>query len=289
MINRYVIGLFAILASCTHPAAPPAPGGVKYTVGDPYQVGGEWLYPREFNDYDATGLATVIANGAPAYTADNESYAPNALAAASPVLQLPCIVTVTNLVNGRSVDVRVNDRGPMQPGRVLSVTPRVAALLSFPSGGIVEVEVKLNQSQSMALQSSLGAVPKLAAAPVAGISAQSLAPPGTGGASGGVQQLGPSTTDNGMSQGVTLSGMVTLGAPGPGPLWVQIPGFGREDDAFRAMAKIPGLPARVVPVLGGDRPLWAVNAGPYHTVADADAALQQMLQLGIAAPEIIVR
>ncbi len=61
MINRYVLGLFAILASCTHPgAAPPAPGPVTYTVGDPYQVGGEWLYPREFNDYDATGLATVI-------------------------------------------------------------------------------------------------------------------------------------------------------------------------------------------------------------------------------------
>ena len=289
MINRYVIGLFAILASCTHPAAPPAPGGVKYMVGDPYQAGGEWFYPREVNDYDATGLATVIPDGAPAYTADNESYDPNALAAASPVLQLPCIVTVTNLVNGRSVDVRVNDRGPMQPGRVLAVTPRVASLLAFPSGGIVEVEVKLNQSQSMALQSSLGAVPKLTAAPVAGITAQSLAPPGGGSATGAVQQLGPSATDNSMNQTVTLSGTVTQGVPGPGPLWVQIPGFGSESDAFRALARIPGLPARVVPVFGGDRPLWAVNAGPYHTVADADAALQQMLQSGVVDPEIIVR
>jgi rare lipoprotein A len=289
MINRYVIGLFAILASCTQPVAPPPPGGVKFTVGDPYQAGGEWFYPREMNDYDATGLAIVIPDGAPAYTADNESYDPNALAAASPVLQLPCIVTVTNLVNGRSVDVRVNDRGPMQPGRVLAVTPRVARLLSFPSGGIVEVEVKLNQSQTMALQSSLGAVPKLTAAPVAGITAQSLAPPGGGSATGGVQQLGPSATNNGMAQSVTLSGTVTQGAPGPGPLWVQVPGFGSEVDAFRTVAKIPDLPARVVPVFGGDRPLWAVNAGPYHSVADADAALQQMLQSGVADPEIIVR
>lgn len=288
MINRYVIGLFTILASCTHTVAPPAPGGVKYMVGDPYQAGGEWFYPREMNDYDATGLATIIPDGAPAYTADNESYDPNALSAASPVLQLPCIVTVTNLVNGRSVDVRVNDRGPMQPGRVLSVTPRVAQLLSFPSGGVVEAEVKLNQTQTMALQSSLGAVPKLTAAPVAGITAQSLAAPG-GGATGGVQQLGPSANDGNMNQSVTLSGLVTQGAPGPGPLWVQVPGFGNESDAFRTVARIPGMQARVVPVNGGDRPLWAVNAGPYHTVADADAALQQMLQSGVADPEIIVR
>ncbi len=289
MINRYTLGLFAVLASCTHSVAPPSPSGVKYTVGNPYQAGGEWFYPREVNDYDATGLATVIPDGAPTYTADNESYDPDALAAASPVLQLPCIVTVTNLVNGRSVDVRVNDRGPMQPGRILSVTPRVARLLSFPSGGIVEVEVKLNQTQTMALQSSLGAVPKLTAAPVAGITAQSLAPPGGGAATGGVQQLGPSANDGNMNQSVTLSGQVTQGAPGPGPLWVQVPGFGNESDAFRTVARIPGLPARVVPVSGGDRPLWAVNAGPYHTVADADSALQQMLQAGVADPEIIVR
>ena len=64
-------------------------------------------------------------------TVDNETYDPNALAAASPVLPLPSIVTITNLVNGRSMDVRVNDRGPAIPGRVIAVTPRVASLLGF--------------------------------------------------------------------------------------------------------------------------------------------------------------
>ncbi len=286
MINRFVLGLFAILASCTHVAPPPS-GGAKFTVGQPYQAGGEWQYPQDYNDYDATGLATVLSNAGP-YTADNESYDPNALAAASPVLQLPCIVTVTNLVNGLSMQVRVNDRGPMQPGRVLAVTPRVARMLGFPAGGIVEVEVKLDQTNSMALQSSLGAVPKLTAAPVAGITAQSLGAPG-GGASGAVQQLSPSGGGGELNQGVTLSGAITKVPPSPGPLWVQIPGFGSEDDAYRTMAKLPAMPTRVVPVTGGDRPLWAVNAGPYHTVADADAALQQMLQAGITDPEIIVR
>ena len=49
------------------------------------------------------------------------------------------------------------------------------------------------------------------------------------------------------------------------------------------------MPTRVVPVYGGDRTLFAVNVGPYHSVADADAALQQLLNRGVTDPQIIVR
>jgi rare lipoprotein A len=289
MISRYVLALCAALSSCAYRGAPPpAQGPVKITIGDPYQTGGEWRYPRDFNNYDTTGLSTIIPDDTPAYTADNEPYDPQALAAASPVLQLPCIVTITNLVTGQSVDVRVNDRGPAQVGRIIAVTPRVAQLLNYPSGGVVEVEVKLNVPATAALQGSLGAGPKLAAAPVAGITAQSLAPPGASGG-GAVQQLGGSASDPLMDQNVKLSGAVIQGQPAPGPLWVQIPGFGAENDAFRAMTKLYNMPARVVPVSGGDRILWAVNAGPYHSVEDADSALQEVLQYGLPDPEIIVR
>jgi rare lipoprotein A len=288
MINRFILGLFAILASCTFRGPPPGP--VTFTVGNPYQVGGEWLYPRAFSSYDVTGLATVYGHGAPGFTTDNEPYSANALAAASPVLQLPCIVTITNLVNGRTLDVRVNDRGPANPGRILEVTPRVAELLGFPSGGIVEVEVKLDNGRSATLAGNLGAGPKVTAAPVAGITAQTLAPPGAGGA-GVAQSIGPAANANqGLgSADVTLAGVVGSVAPSPGPLWVQVPGFGTEADAYRTMARIYGMPARVVPVFGDNRTLWAVNIGPYHSVEDADSALSQVLGLGIADPQIIVR
>jgi rare lipoprotein A len=290
IINRYMLTLFAALSSCAHRAAPPpSPGPVTFTIGNPYQAGGEWRYPREFNNYDVTGLSTIIPDSVPRYTANNELYDPEALAAASPVLQLPCIVTITNLVTGQSVDVRVNDRGPMQSGRVIAVTPRVARLLDYPSGGVVEVEVKLNVAATAALESSLGAGPKMSAAPVASITAQSLAAPGTTSGGSAMQQLGPSANASQLNQSVTLSGTVSQGQPAPGPLWVQIAGFGAESDAFRTMAKLYGMPARVVPVQGEDRTLWAVNVGPYHSVADADAALKQVLQDGLAAPEIIVR
>jgi rare lipoprotein A len=289
MINRYVLAIAAVLASCAKPP-PPAPGPITFTVGNSYQAGGEWRYPRDYNDYDVTGLATIIdPSAAPAYTADNELFDANALAAASPVLQLPSVVTVTNLVTGQSVDVRVNDRGPDVPGRILAVTPRVAKLLNFPAGGVVEVQVKMNQPLSMQLASALGDGPKLTAAPVAGITAQALAAPGAGTA-GAAQQIGPAANVSTVSQDVVLPGTVTQGYPAPGPLYVQIPGFGREYDAANTMSRIPpDMPALVVPQASASRTLWAVNVGPYHSVADADAALQRLLAYGITDPEIIVR
>jgi rare lipoprotein A len=286
MINRCVLGLCAALASCAQPSAPPPPGPVAFTIGQPYQAGPEWRYPRDFNSYDVTGLATVIPDGSPLYTADNETYDPQGLTAQSPVLQLPCIVTVTNLVNGDSMEVRVNDHGPMTPGRVIAVTPRVAQLLAFPSGGIVEVEVTLDSQASAALEGSLGAGPKLTAAPVAGITAQSLGPPG--GSAGAVQNLAPAQSTI-QTQTVQLSGAVTTLPPSPGPLYVQIPGFGSESDAFQMLNRLYGIPAQIVPQQGDSRVLYAVNAGPYHSVADADAALAEILGLGIPDPEIIVR
>lgn len=288
MINRLILALTALLASCAKPPPPPAPGPVTFTIGNPYQAGGEWFYPRNYNEYDRTGLATVIDPAkAPAYTANNEKFDANALAAASPVLQLPCIVTVTNLVTGQSLDVRVNDRGPDVPGRILAVTPRVAQLLNFPSGGVVEVEVKINQQLSMQLAGALGDGPKLTAAPVSSITAQSLGAPG--GTTGAAQQIGPAANAGTATETVTLPGTVTAGYASPGPLYVQIPGFGTVRHAYATMARVPDMQAQVVPQPESDRTYWAVNIGPYHSVADADAALQQVLRYGITDPEIIVR
>jgi rare lipoprotein A len=287
VINRFILGVFVALASCAH-NVPPPPGPVTFTIGNPYQSAGEWHYPRDFNTYDVTGLATIISDNAPPYTTDNETYDPNALAAASPLLQLPSIVTVTNLVNGYSIDVRVNDRGPDIPGRVIAVTPRVARLLNFPVGGVVEVQVTLKPQETAALDGALGQGPKLTAAPVAGITAQSLGAPG-GASSGAVQNLTPVQNSATQAQTVQLSGAVTTTTPNPGPLFVQIPGFGRQWDAFNVMRRLGGIPSQIVPIYGGDRTLYAVNAGPYHSVEDADAALQQILALGIPDPEIIVR
>lgn len=288
MVLRLAIGgALLALGSCSHPA-PPA-RTAKFHVGDPFLSAGKWEYPQDFTRYDTTGLAVVLNHPAGAVTADNEAYDPDALQAASAVLQLPAIVTVTDLSTGRSVDVRVNDRLVNDPGRVIGVTPKVAELLGFPQGAPAEVQVTLNTQRTAELDAALGDAPKLTAAPEAAIEAQNLAPPGQDNAVGPVRQLTPeASTPAGPDPGA-LSGVVHVTAPAPGPLWVQIPGFGRRTDADRTLEKLYGLSPEVVPVFGGSRTLWAVRLGPYRTVADADAAFKAALARGVADPEIIVR
>jgi rare lipoprotein A len=290
VIGRGVIGALFALGGCAQQLAGPAPTGATFTVGQGYQSQGEWLYPRVFNSYDVTGLS-ALALGQNQATADGEAYDPDAIAAASPVLQLPCIVTVTNLVNGYTMDVRVNDRGPDNPGRVIAVTPKVASLLGLPQDGVVEVEVRLKVQQTAALDAALGQGPKLTAAPVAGITAQSLGPPGGSPATSGgaVQNLTPSDSNTAAADPGALPGTVTAVAPSPGPLYVQVPGFGSPRDAGATLNQLYGMNAFVEPAFGGDRTLYNVRVGPFHDVADADAALQALLQRGITDPEIIVR
>jgi rare lipoprotein A len=287
MVRFAVIGLAFAVASCAQQAPPLPPSHPKFTVGNGYQAQGEWRYPHIFNNYDVTGLSMVLAGDQP-LTADGEAYDPASLAAASPVLQLPAIVTITNLVNGYTADVRVNDRGPDDPGRVIGVTPQVAKLLGFPPDGVVEVRVVLNGRRTDALDAALGQALKMTAAPVAGITAQALGPPGSAG-QGAAQSLTPQDNAVAATDPGQLSGVVTAVPPSPGPLYVQIPGFGRPQDADDTVSALYGMAAFVVPVAGDDRTLYAVRLGPYHSVADADAVLRQVLQRGVPDPEIIVR
>ncbi|MFC7551974.1 septal ring lytic transglycosylase RlpA family protein [Pseudoroseomonas wenyumeiae] len=86
-------------------------------------MGGVWSYPREDFALRETGLATVIPDPRPGRaTADGEIYDPALLTAAHRTLQLPAILVVTNLENGLSLRVRVNDRGPAQSGRVVALS-----------------------------------------------------------------------------------------------------------------------------------------------------------------------
>jgi rare lipoprotein A len=288
MLRAMVVAGVLGLGGCMESAPVPPPGPPAFTVGPAYQSQGEWRYPHNFSHYDETGLSALIDPNHGPYTADNETFDPDAIAAASPVLQLPCIVTITNLENGYSMDVRVNDRGPDNPGRLIAVTPKVASLLGFPQDGVTEVEVTLKPEQSAALDATLGQGPQLTAAPVAGITAQSLGPPGQSGG-GAVQNLTPQDASLSGPNPGALSGQVTVTGANPGPLFVQIPGFGRPHDADDTLAELGGLPAFVVPMFGGDRVLYAVRIGPYQNVSDVDAALAAVIQRGVAGPEIIVR
>lgn len=122
----------------------PVPrGGGQYLVGRPYRVAGHWYYPAENPSYSAVGMASWY--GAAFHgrrTANGEVYDMKSLSAAHPTMPLPSYARVTNLSNGYSVIVRVNDRGPYSAGRVMDVSSRVADVLDMKAMGTARVKVE---------------------------------------------------------------------------------------------------------------------------------------------------
>lgn len=138
----------------TTPNAPQRPP--VYKIGKPYQLEGVWYYPKVDYSYDESGIASWYGpdfNGKP--TASGEIYDQNGLTAAHRTLPMPTIIQVTNLENGRSIKLRVNDRGPFAHGRIIDVSQRAAQLLGFIEQGTARVRVQVVADESQALAAAL--------------------------------------------------------------------------------------------------------------------------------------
>lgn len=122
---------------------PTQRGGGYYKVGKPYSIAGRWYYPREEPGYDKVGLGSWYGDDFHGrQTANGEIFDRKALTAAHPTLPLPSYAYVTNLENGRTVLVRINDRGPYAPGRILDVSHEVARQLAFEKRGLARMRVR---------------------------------------------------------------------------------------------------------------------------------------------------
>ncbi|MCO6186073.1 septal ring lytic transglycosylase RlpA family protein [Rhizobium sp. L1K21] len=118
-------------------------GGGRKMVGKPYKVKGNWFYPKEDEDYNKVGYASWYGSAFHGrLTANGEVYDKNSLSAAHPTLPLPSYVRVTNLKNGSSLIVRVNDRGPFERGRIIDLSKRAAEMLGSRDHGIAKVRVQ---------------------------------------------------------------------------------------------------------------------------------------------------
>src|ERR1700742_3374585 len=122
---------------------PVPKGGGTYRVGKPYMVAGQLYVPEENVNYRQEGLASWY--GDVFYgrlTANGEVFDMTSLSAAHPTLPMPCYARVTNLTNGKSLIVRVNDRGPYHANRVMDVSSRAADLLGFKGNGVARGRVE---------------------------------------------------------------------------------------------------------------------------------------------------
>ncbi len=117
-------------------------GGGRELVGRPYRIAGRTYVPREAPNYSRVGTASWYGSAFHGrMTANGEIFDRHSIAAAHPTMPLPSYARVTNLTNGRSMIVRVNDRGPYHGNRIVDVSEKVAEALAFKHAGTARVRV----------------------------------------------------------------------------------------------------------------------------------------------------
>lgn len=293
-MRYFVLGII-VLSGCAPVPTPPS----RYFLGEPYQEGGLWSYPREDFALDEAGVAAILPSLS-GLTVNGEARNAQGMVAAHRTLQLPAIVTVTNLDNGRSLRLRVNDRGPAAAGRVVAVSPRAGALLGATGPFRVRVVVD-GPASRRAIEGLAGqsAPLPIETAPVGRVERESLAPPPgaravvtrTESASRAIAESAPSLA----REPERLPEQVTQGAPNPGRIWLEAGRFFRRDLAQAQASRIGGRaepfgsaggPLAGGPLAGGPggasgrQQQWRVRSGPYSSIAEADVALARALAQG---------
>jgi rare lipoprotein A len=291
-----LLGLLLVLAGCVRP--PPA-SNPHYVLGGAWQAQGVWHYPRESFEAESTGIAATYPDGHPALTTDGELFDQTAMAAAHQTLQMPAIVRLTNLDNGLQVLVRINDRGPSDPGRIVAVTRRVATLLRFPASGVAPVRLEVLQAESRAAADAVqgGGASRLdvAAAPRAVVQETDLPPPPGARQAGGAAVMGAGSANQGAQAAPSAAAVLRQpeillqGQPEHGRLWVELGTFSEYQYANIQRARLAGMGARIDSIRTGRRSeSFRVMLGPYGAVEDADSALARTIRAGITDGRIVI-
>lgn len=126
------------------PNDPVPPGGGRYQVGKAYSIGGQTYVPREDPHLDEVGMASWYGG---AYhhgtrTSNGEVVDRTGISAAHRTMPLPSYARVTSLATGRSIIVRVNDRGPFARGRIVDLSEKTAELLDIKGRGVSKVRIQ---------------------------------------------------------------------------------------------------------------------------------------------------
>ncbi|HTC17889.1 MAG TPA: septal ring lytic transglycosylase RlpA family protein [Stellaceae bacterium] len=316
MFNRFapvlgLVGLALALAGCSGSpgGSGPAPNGQGYyKIGNPYQIDGAWYYPNIDWSYDETGIASWY--GSPfhgKYTANGELYDMNAVTGAHRTLPIPSIVQVTNLDNGRSIQVRINDRGPYARGRIIDVSRRAAQLLGFENIGTAKVRVQILVQETMQAQSlaqgnggpDLAAAP-LIALPVTKVRTESLTPPAQNGDAAAKPPLADETRP---AQQLALAPPAAAAAPPAAPsnaavatlpvaathMYIQAGAFGSADNAARLKQRLDGIGnVQVTSAKVNGMQIYRVRLGPIDNVDEADSLLNKVINSGASDAKIVV-
>ena len=251
---------------------PPA----RYGNRSPYTVlGKQYHVMDDAHGYVARGIASWY--GAKFHgraTSSLEPYDMYQFTAAHKSLPLPTHVRVTNLLNGRNVVVRVNDRGPFHEERLIDLSYAAAVKLGMHVEGTAPVEIRV-------LKPGIKVPPPPADMPAA--QAWALA------------RTGDLPTSRGPRLEVVASSRIEDTEPEPPPpppgrLWLQVASFAEPANAQRLIervqkAGIPGAAIKTAQVAG--RTVYRVRVGPFVSREDSHASADRLHDMGMGVPTLM--
>ena len=269
-----------------------------YKIGNPYQIDGVWYYPAVDYSYEETGIASWYGKEFHGKTtANGDSYDMNNVTAAHRTLPMPSVVEVTNLENGRTIQVTINDRGPYARGRIIDLSRRSAQLLGFEQQGTAKVRVRIlaEPSRQIALQmtgkdnSGLVEVNGVRGAPRGTVATAELpgtppAPKPPAAKGGSAIGAGPQPTIvNAKSENVRVVPVK------PANIYIQAGAFSEYTNANRAKSMLGGLgPTNISQTSAGRQPMFRVRLGPIRSVDEADRLLERVASSGYPEARVIV-
>ena len=289
-------------------SSPPVQSKGKYKVGNPYQIKGIWYHPRVDYNYNRTGIASWYGPGFHGKkTANGEIYNQNALTAAHKTLPMPSLVQVTNLENGRSLRLKINDRGPYAYGRIIDVSRRGAQLLGFHLRGTARVQVQIlgvesrlmaQQATGEALLASVGSpIQPNTKLPKANV-AKDILPPPQGANVANAKNMSRSrksiirrtnSRERLRASAVSPDGKVTRVAVKPSKMYVQVGAFTKYQNAYRTAARLGSLNnINVTSKIVNGQEFFRVRAGPIMSLNNADHLLESILRVGFGEARIVV-
>jgi rare lipoprotein A len=226
-------------------------------------------------------------------TSSGETYDMFEMTAAHKELPLPTYARVTNLENGRSIVVKINDRGPFHANRIIDLSWVAAAKLRLAAKGTGLVEVRaIDPNDPDPLPPPDLAGPTRLASAVA----PSLPPSRTASPVPGTQAASPVPQRPAANAPLTSPAGLLAAKAAPatmrGPaMFIQVGAFASRENADRIRAKVAAdlkHPVRVDSGLANGRELHRVRVGPVGTVDEADLVVARLEGMGVSSPRMVV-
>lgn len=304
----------SLLSACSSQTDLPPHAGQK--IGKPYQIYGKWYRPKYDSNYDEVGSASWYGPGFHGgKTANGEKFDQTEFTAAHRTLPLPSIVRVTNLENGKTVLVKINDRGPFSKNRIIDMSQAAAGALGFRGQGTAKVRVQYLEKESreyvansnkVGMRAALQDVLKVDPVVASNEQERSVKPafyvmklqntqqPPVGAVQVSEEEAVHYPSGD-IFKGLDQVQLADASTPEPGggvshlasKYYVQAGTFYMEENARKLIKQLEEQNVKILTPIAGNKKQYKVLFGPYLAQDSAENVLSRLASIGIADAKIV--